>query len=170
MKRYSDHGVRLVKVTRPGDEPLGPLAMGTAQKSLELTKRFSFTAGAQTGTQLLGDRRRLVTREYVNAVYALAKETRFLLGGWHANGNLLGGDRRFGVWLGAEVELVKDRLSLEADFVSGRHGGGATSVGPKIMFTDDVSLTAGVQIPNPHGEAKWAGLGQIEVDDFLGLF
>lgn len=170
VKRYEQRGLRLAKITRPGDDPLGPLAMFTAQKSLELTSRFSFTAGTQSGTQLLGDARHLVTREYVNAVYALAKETRFLVGGWHGNGSFLGGDRRVGVWLGAEVELVHDRLSIEADFISGHQANGATSVGPKIMFTDDVSLTVGAQIPNPHGEAKWAGLAQLELDDFLGLF
>lgn len=159
-----------MRVTQPGDDPLSPLATLTAQKALAVTRRFSFTAGAQTGTQLLGGERHLVTREYVNAVYALAKETRFLLGGWHANGHFLGGDRRFGVWLGGEVELVRDRLSVEADFVSGHQQSGATSVGPKIMFTDDVSVTLGAQIPNPGGSAKWAGLAQVEVDDFLGVF
>lgn len=85
---------------------------------------------------------------------------RFLLGGWHANGNFLGGDRRFGVWWGGEVELVRDRLSVEADCVSGHQQNGATSVGAKIMFTDDVSVTLRAQIPNPGGAAKWeAGAG-----------
>ena len=120
FQRRPGKGSRLERVSSPGDDPLGPLAMLTAQKSLEIERRFLLTAGTQTGTQIPGERRHLVTREYVNAVLALAKETRFLVGGWHANGAFHGGDRRFGVWLGGEIELVHDRLSIEADFVTGQ--------------------------------------------------
>ena len=163
-------GVRLDRQADLGEDPLGPIGLITAQKRFAIAKQFEVSFGAQTGTQIPGRTRHLVTREYVNAIVPFSKNTRCVLGGYHGNGAFHGGPRRFGIWAGCDLEIVGDRLAIEVDFISGTHAFAATTVGPKIMFTEDVSVTAGVQIPNPESEARWAGVAQIEIDNFLGFF
>jgi hypothetical protein len=155
--------VALDSNAREASEPYAPLALASAQKLFELGERFGLAFGAQLGSNLArAGLLSAVARGYALFVLDLGERGRCTLGPYAATRNLLGDRHVFGGFAGCEIELVIDRLAVEADWDAGQHALGALSLGPRVHLGEHAALTVGLQIPNAWGSADYRYLMQLE--------
>jgi hypothetical protein len=159
--------------TRDRSEPLSPLLLITAQKAVPVTDTFYFTFGTATGGNFGGplSTTRPATLTYGNAVLMLEKpHARLVAGGYYGNDVYLGEGAGLGVWFGAEVQLLPERVHLVADWISGSHDLGIGSLGANVFFTRDVSLVFGPILPNPGSGNGTGYILELNVLDLAGVF
>lgn len=161
--------------TRDRSEPYNPLGLLTAQKSFELYAgrhvAFEAAVGTQTGVNFGGpvDDKRIASLTYANAVLLFPKHhARLVAGGYYGTRTYLGAGTGTGVWLGAEVAIVPERVHFVADWISGSHDLGIGVVGANLFFTKDVSLVLGPILPNPGSGNGTGYVLELNVLDTLG--
>ncbi len=159
--------------TRDRSEPFNPLGLLTAQKSFAVHKSFELAVGTQTGVNFGGpvDAKQIATLSYANAVFFLPHpHTRLVVGGYYGNRTYLGEGAGAGVWLGAEVQVVPERVHLVADWISGSHDLGLGVAGANLFFTKNVSVVLGPILPNPGSGNGTGYVIELNMLDVLGSF
>lgn len=145
-------------------EPVSPIGLASAQKLVELSELVGVAFGVQAGADLVEPRRaHFVARAYALLALDFERWGRCTVGPYLATQTFLGDHQRGGVFLGCELELMRDVFGLEADWDLGAHALGAASFGPRLHLGEHSVIAAGVRIPNAWGSAQWGGLLQLEL-------
>ncbi|MCX6318092.1 MAG: hypothetical protein NTW29_12430 [Bacteroidetes bacterium] len=148
---YDYSGKKLVS-SKTSDEPVYPTYGFNVQKQFLASKKFSMTTGAQllfntkfTKTEWYG---------YLNGKLDL-KNTKLIAGLYSGDNNYFGKESRFssniyaiGFQAGVEYELIKDRFSFQADFISGKTAVSNLIAGFACSLNPHWILSAGYQMAN----------------------
>ena len=157
--------------TRDRSEPYSPLVLGTAQKAFAVGDHFLFAVGTQTGVNFGAplEQKALATLSYANAVVLLPRpHARLVAGAYYGNTTFLGAGAGLGVWLGAEVQVLPERIHLVVDWISGSHDLGLGVVGANVFFSRNVSLVFGPILPNPGSGNGTGYVLELNMLDLLG--
>ena len=157
--------------TRNRAEPFNPLLLATAQKSTNFDGHVQLALGTQTGINVGGpvDATRLATLTYVNIVVLVPKpHARIVVGGYYGNDVFLGAGAGPGIWVGAELQVIAQRVHLVADWISGSHDLGLGVAGANVFFTRDISLVFGPILPNPRSGNGTGYVIELNVLDLAG--
>lgn len=146
-------------------EPLHPAVLLNAQKAFPLSSMLQLAVGTQLGTNA-GSRRALINYNYLDLAIDLEKtNTRIIMGGHTFTkafvGDAKGNDHTSpantifpGFQVGIDQSLVKDKLKLIADFISGKHTLSEFSGGVEYIIHHKWDVSVGYQLPNPHSLAQ----------------
>lgn len=158
---------RFTKEDNPIDgQPLGPLCMINIQKAFKLGQNLKLSVGTQIGSNISDIKDiHIANYSYVNMIeYIHLTHTKLVQGLYFGENDYLGSGplntlytkAPIGLQLGIEQPVWKDKLSFQADYISGKHGLGETVLGGCYYLSKHFVLSAGVQIPNAKGESQKA--------------
>lgn len=133
-------------------KPYAPFVLLNAQKRFELGTNTAISIGAQGGISSTAHTRQggLI---YCNFIYKNEDHgLKLVAGPYHASSSYFGeGDlligRDLGLQAGFEKSLVRDKLVLQTDFISGSHSLGEVVPGAAYNLTTHWILSCGYQIP-----------------------
>ncbi|OLY90938.1 hypothetical protein SAMN05444008_1173 [Cnuella takakiae] len=133
--------------------PYNPFLALNAQKRFSLSEHLTVAAGGQYGVTTTTVLRKggyayanmVLNEEAVGfkAVAGLYGATNSFFGA----GSRLGGDVPIGIQAGMEQALVKDKVVLQADYISGRHNISEVVLGGACYLNSKWILSAGYQLP-----------------------
>lgn len=136
-------------------QPYAPLLLINVQKLWTLCPFWDFSVGTQSGFSSI---RNWVSYDYANFSYHNEKlHTQWVLGTYTSTNGFFGPETRglstnsfvkyIGLQTGLEQILWKDKLSVQADFLSGRHSVGELVLGGAYYYRPDIVFSAGYQMP-----------------------
>ena len=144
---------------------LYPALLLNAQKAFRLTEILQTSLGTQTGLNLGADKR-LLSYNYLNVTAQLEQTQTRLIAGLHTFNKAFVGDRNgseqtdaannwfAGFHLGVQQSIIRDKLELTADFISGKHELGESAWGLDYHLTKTWVLSAAYQLPNPQSAVQ----------------
>jgi hypothetical protein len=128
-----------------------PNVMLNLQKGFEVTKYFIVSAGTMTGANLgrKVNQLKLADFSFLNTQSSLTKRAiKLIVGGYYANETYSNGEN-FGAMLGTKIPVVKDKLWLYADWLSGNSNISVITTGMKLELFESWQLSLGGQLPSP---------------------
>lgn len=150
------------------EAPYFPFFMVNAQKRFDLGRRWAVSGGGQLGVT---DHREAGAYGYLNGIF---HATRFkMVGGLYAMSNSFVGPQvrsgfppntalsKLGLQVGFEQQLIPEKLSLQTDFISGKHALGEIVPGMAWFFAPHWVLSAGYQIPTFKSQSVKAAVVEI---------
>lgn len=133
--------------------PYSSFLLVNAQKKFELDETFALGIGMQEGLTLT-EHKYGGGYYYFNGVFKDEKiGLKYILGLYYASNSFVGkGARLFnqeeiGLQTGIEKKIWKDKLLLQADFISGKHTLGEVVLGGAYCMTSSLIFSAGYQLP-----------------------
>lgn len=150
--------------TENTNNPKFPFFMINAQKKFVLNEYFSLSIGTQLGFSTV-KKPSFGNYSYFNAAYKNeqygVKAVAGLYYGTHSflgDQTLLYGKSPIGLQFGIEKVIIKEKFSLQADYISGQHILGAFVVGGAYIIKKHYVLSAGMQIPNYNSIEAFGGI------------
>lgn len=144
-----------------GGQQTNPDVLVNLQKGFEITDFWDASVGGQFGANPGRDRGDTHFQEFVWGLTTLEVPNqkrfgKYYLGVYQANVAYGGPGRRVGYMLGVEVPILPERLSFQADYISGRRDISVAVLGGVYTFKSGWQLSLGWQVPaprsgNPHG-------------------
>ena len=122
------------------------------QKSFELLPVLHLSAGIRTGIHSLQGNKELgvVNYNYINSQFTIPGSTfRFVFGGYYMNPSYGANDHAFGLQTGIDVPVIREKLSVTSDFISGKNDWGTFTGGISVLLGQDWKFSIGGQLPNP---------------------
>lgn len=146
-------------VENKASEPYGPFFCVNAQKRFQVNERWALGLGTQLG--VLPDKPSTKGEYfYLNSVYDNEEIGLKLVSGLYSiSDEFVGKESRsglalsnpmlhnLGLQMGFEKKLLSDKLSLQADFISGKHALGEVVLGGAYFLTKHWVLSCGYQAP-----------------------
>jgi len=131
------------------------------QKTFKPLERLTFGIGMQAGvssTNASGSTD-FLRYNWVTAMYEPREEQfgRYIVGMYYGNKHYLGNGNNVGYLLGCEIPLIRERLSFQADYISGINNSSVAVVGFVANVYRDWQFSLGVQLPSP-GSPNATGL------------
>lgn len=150
------------------------------QRVFEVDDDLHIETGIQAGGSVIDKQRneQFSHFEWVTGRYSLDEGLpgEYTIGIYNGSPAYLGSRDSAGFMLGAEIPVVKDRLSFVADYISGQSDLSVAVVG--FQYTIDPKngwvISAGAQIPSPHSGnpygvvIEFTKMPIMEQDDFAG--
>lgn len=123
------------------------------QKTFEPIERLTFGIGMQAGvssTNATGSTD-FLRFNWLTAMYEPGDGQfgRYIAGTYYGNHHYLGNGNNVGYLLGCEIPIIRERLSFQADFISGVNNSSVAVVGFVANVYRDWQFSLGVQIPSP---------------------
>ena len=138
--------------------PVFPSIGINLQKQILEIKNYSLYSGGQ-----LLFPSKLIDYEYytyINNKYTL-RNLKLIIGVFYGNNNYFGNESRltqnyknFGLQMGYEYEIIKDKFFLQSDFVSGYTSLSNLIIGGAYKFTKHLLFSTGFQIPNDNNNSE----------------
>jgi hypothetical protein len=140
-----------------GPKQVNPDLLFNAQKGFELTEFWDLAFGGQFGFNPARDRKERRFQEFVWAITELEIPERkefgkYYLGLYQANTAYGGPGERVGFMLGVEIPIIPERLSFQADYISGNRDISVAVIGGVYTFKSGWQLSAGLQVPAPRSQ------------------
>jgi hypothetical protein len=135
-----------------------------AQKGFALTDYLRLGLGTRSGINAAKANEDLifVNFDYLNGQFTIGEsEHKLVVGTYYANTAYAGEGTKFGVMAGADIVLVKERLHLISDFISGTSALSVINTGLQISVGKEWQLTFGGQFPTPGSGNSSAAVLQI---------
>jgi hypothetical protein len=124
----------------------------TAQKGFEVTDWLTLGLGTRIGLNAAPSftKTSLVDFTFANAQFSLPQsETMFIAGLYYGNKQYEGEGNNFGLMLGTQINIVKDKVDFIADFTSGHNTTSVMNIGPQISLGKDWQVATAAQLPAP---------------------
>jgi len=150
-KNELDHNYRLIKNDQ--EIPYTPFLMINAQKRVDISEKFAFGLGVQQGITL-------TEKKFGGGYYFLngilndeSLGLKCVMGLYYTSNSFVGKGKRLfnqegvGIQAGLEKKIWKDKLLLQADFISGQHSLGELVMGGAYCLKPNFIVSAGYQIP-----------------------
>ncbi len=131
------------------EQPLNPQLLMNFQKAFEISERFHFTLGTQSGFSLTQRQRedQFIYFNYANFIYTSKNERiKFINGIYFGDKTYLGEGNNIGYMGGLEFSVSK-KLKLSADAIYGNNASSVAVIGPCYFITKHFALSAGWQRP-----------------------
>jgi hypothetical protein len=129
-----------------------PDLLVNAQKGFKISRWSTLGIGTRSGINVPteGYGMRLVTFSYLNSQFSIP-ETKNMVsaGSYYSNTPYSGIGNRYGCMLGAEAEIIKDKFSLIADFLSGTNALSVVNAGFQISLPKQWQIALAAQLPTP---------------------
>ncbi len=153
------NGSMLVTNSDFANPPVYPFFTFNMQKAWKLNRSFKVALGTQTGFSVGGH---FGTYDYFNLVTALTRYKLKLITGLHyASDSLFGPEDRnpilhaaynpIGFQLGFEMELLREKLLVIGEHISGSHSLGLSTLGFGLLASGHWVLSLGYQFTNGGG-------------------
>jgi hypothetical protein len=123
-----------------------------AQKGLKLKEWSKLGAGTRSGVNIPGEGYdlRFTTFSYLNSQFSIPEtENKLIIGGYYSNTPYSGQGNHWGLMLGAEAEIVKEKISLISDFISGNNSLSVINAGFQISLPKKWQIAFAAQFPCP---------------------
>lgn len=123
------------------------------QKTFKPIERLTFGIGMQAGissTNATGSTD-FLRYNWLTTMYEPGDGQfgRYIVGMYYGNDHYLGNGNNVGYLLGCEVPIIRERLSFQADYISGINNSSVAVVGVVANVYRDWQFSLGVQIPSP---------------------
>lgn len=135
-----------------------------AQKGFDIQDWWTIGVGLRSGVNAAKARRDITFANfnYLNNQFSLPNsETKGIAGVYYANQAYAGKGNHWGAMIGAEVELVKDKLSLMGDYLTGNSSLSNINLALQLSLPKEWQLTVGTQLPGPGSDNSVGGVIQI---------
>jgi hypothetical protein len=143
-------------------KPYSPLAALNVQKKIPCSEQVSFGIGGQFGLDRLAKGGAYV---YANSIVLLPRTgTKVVMGLYTSSDGFFGKETRnvvetetlrtVGIQSGVEQRIWRDKLTFQADFISGKHSLGQLVVGAAFSVTKNWVISSGYQIPTFNSLAR----------------
>lgn len=148
---YKDQSNKYVYYVSKDDVPYFPFIMINAQKRFDCNENFGIGIGFQQGISFSNNR--LGGYYYANGVYNNEEiGLKYVLGLYAGTTSFLGeGDRLFnnqiGIQTGIEKSIVKEKIVLQTDMISGNHAMGQFVIGGAFYISTKSIFSFGYQVP-----------------------
>jgi hypothetical protein len=143
-----------------------------AQKGITLTNYLKLGVGSRSGVNAAKANKDLtfVNFDYLNSQFTIGEsEHKLLAGVYYANTAYAVEGTKFGVMAGADIVLIKEKLHLISDFISGTSALSVINAGVQISIGREWELTVGGQFPTPGSGNSSAAVLQISKNNSKGL-
>ncbi len=87
-------------------------------------------------------------------------------GAYYANVAYAGPGDRFGVLMGIEVPVIKDRFHFQADLITGSRDISVAVVGGVLIFPNKWQLSFGAQLPTPHSGNPYGAVIEFTIPGY----
>lgn len=130
----------------------------TLTKWFNMTPKWKFGLGAQTGTTIFTKQRQLHNFNYLQNYYEFNEFLNINAGVYYVNKALATNDQEYGVSLGVNYHFIPNKIWTEISYLSGSSNISGTTV--NLMFQLDKTIIPyfGVQIPALNSENEFAGV------------
>lgn len=140
-----------------GPQQVNPDLLVNLQKGFEVADFWNVGVGTQIGgnpSRRTRDTRFLNFTWVINQFEVPEREEfgKWYVGAYSANKAYAGPGDSVGFLLGAEVPIVRDKLSFQFDWVGGRNDLGVAVVGGVYTFPSGWQLSLGAQLPAPRSD------------------
>lgn len=159
--------------TRPGTELIlmdpkkvdeAPQLLINSQKGFKISKWARFGIGTRSGTNIqrnLSDIK-FASFSYLNSRFSIPEtQNNLMLGVYHANTTYVGDGNRWGWMLGIEAEVIKEKLSLVGEYISGNNSLSFINAGFEISLPKHWQIELTAQLPSPGSLNTYGGILQI---------
>ena len=124
------------------------------QKTFEIFDHFKTGLGTQVGLSSTGPTNStdLLQFSWLTGMWEPidGEYGRYVIGCYFGNHNYLGNGNRVGYLIGAEIPIIRERLSFVGDYISGTNNSSVAVVGLVANVWRDWQFSLGVQLPSPH--------------------
>jgi len=145
--------------------PASSQVLFNMQKAFELDEHFKLGLGTQIGqtTPEPNIGVRLANFSWLTGVSTLPAELgKVFVGAYFANETYrTGGGDPFGFMLGYDIPIIKDRFSLQGDYISGRSGMSVAVIGGVIQLSEKWQLSLGGQLPSPGSHNPYGAVMEL---------
>jgi hypothetical protein len=167
-----DPNNHLKQISSPNSLPYFPFGMINLQKKFPINNQWALALGSQIGVTL-SKNIHPGNYYYFNSIYSSKNLGLKCVGGlYRASHSFFGPGTRnfetdlsfanqFGLQLGIEKSIWKDRLYFQGDYISGKHTLGETVLGGCFYLTNHWILSGGYQIPNRNSSSVKAFVFEI---------
>ncbi len=147
----------------PANNQQNPHFLFNFQKAFDITKSYKVSFGTQTGITL-PIYRSLVefpSLTYVNNAFDLDKWGKLYLGGYYANNAYAGSGNSLGVMTGFDFPIMKGKIHLMGDWMTGNNAVGVAVVGAVFYMSRQWQLSFGAQLPSPESHNDYGMVFEI---------
>lgn len=128
-------------------------------KTFTIDKRFSIVAGSQNGVAMVNTEPQLwYDFSYLDNRYSPTPWLLLHAGPYLANAALTGTVRQAGFIAGTEITLIRDRLALQMDYISGHHSLSGATANLLVNITSRFQMYLGVAVPERDSGNEFAGV------------
>lgn len=128
-------------------------------KTFDFTNYFSLVLGSQNGVSLFNVEPQLwYDFTYLDSQYDASPWLSVHGGVYLANAALTGTSRQLGFITGAEIAFIRNKLSLQMDYVSGHHSLSGATVNLLLNVTRQCQIYMGVSVPEQRSGNEFAGI------------
>ncbi len=149
-------------------EPMGPMAMLTAQKQFDFGHHWQLNIGTQIGSNIFtGDlgSRHIGSFSYAMASYKTNKHWHFMAGPYVSDETFMGKGSNVGMVAGVEIPL-NEKWIFMGDFVSGNTKNSVSVIGFTYNVTKKFQICLGGLVPNPNSKEKYGVVAEINLFNF----
>ncbi|MDY3559257.1 hypothetical protein R5W23_006476 [Gemmata sp. JC673] len=160
-----------IRPPAPGERrQVNPDLLLNAQKGFDvLDDVWSIGVGTQAG---LNPARRSRDVRFQNFTWVINgfslpdERAKVYVGAYYANVAYAGPGDRFGVLLGVEIPIVKDRFHFQADCITGNRDISTIVVGGVFIFPNKWQLSLGAQLPVPHSGTPYGAVIEFTIPGY----
>jgi len=129
-----------------------PLVLINIRKGFWIRPWYSIALGSQTGPAFGPEHSQsgIATFNYLNNRWSIPEtQNKLILGMYYSNELYSGTGNNLGVMAGLEGVLIKERMTFQADFMSGNNLMSVINIGLGLNITKDWEFGAAAQLPVP---------------------
>jgi len=128
-------------------------------KTFTVDDDLSIVAGSQNGLAMVNLQPQLwYDYTYLDNRYDVTPWLLMHGGPYLANAAITGTSRQIGFMTGTEITFIKDKLSLQMDYISGHHSLSGATVNMLFNLTSRVQMYMGVSVPEQNSGNEFAGI------------
>lgn len=134
-----------------GPRPI-PDTLFNLEKIFSITPHWDMAIGTQSGFNpgRLNSNQSFVDFTFIQNKFTAPNDWgKYYLGYYYANKSLFGDGNRNGFMVGYDIPLIKDKLNLMGDYVSGTNEGSVAVIGVVVLAPQDWQISLGAQLPSP---------------------
>jgi hypothetical protein len=162
--RFASHSDVIEKSTSEPEKNADLLV--NLQKRFDLNQWYSIGVGTRSGINVPGSSAEICYSgfAFVNNRFSIPRtDHRFVLGMYYATLFYAGEGNSAGLMAGMQIGLIRDKLSLITDFISGNNAISMISTGLNFSFSQNVQAGLGAQLPTPGSENSAGFILQLTV-------
>lgn len=147
----------------PANNQQNPHFLFNFQKAFDITKFYKVSFGTQTGITppVYRSLIEFPSLTYVNNAFDLDKWGKLYLGGYYANNAYAGSGNSLGVMTGFDFPIMKGKVHLMGDWITGNNAIGVAVVGAVFYMPRKWQLSFGAQLPSPESHNDYGMVFEI---------
>jgi hypothetical protein len=127
-------------------------------KTFEISRQFKAIVGSQNGTTLFSTSRQYHNIDYGLLAYLPTQSINLHAGPYWANKALTATTDYLGYTVGFSLDLIKDTITLQADFFSGSNNASGAVINLNYQVLPKAQIYIGAGIPTPNSGNQFYGI------------